>query len=277
MCKCLKDQKEFINSLIGNNTNLSGILDLWEFIEGFVDSFEPVWEATLEMQSEDLNIGNFLRTWLKCEIDLLKKGTNISLELLDALKNRRTELFLNDAFCAAIFMDPRFLNFREFGDEMKKKAENHLFNTWQRICDLKNRTSVEASPIQISQSSKWSDLSIWMNGDVESVQGSTRNFSIKEKISSLKFVRPLDVGQNIFEYWETQKYESRELYDLSRVVLAVPATQVSVERAFSALALVLTKHRTRLDSDILNDILVIKNNKCLLNLLNNDNLTKQNL
>ena len=70
-----------------------------------------------------------------------------------------------------------------------------------------------------------------------------------------------------FDYWEHQKMD-KDLYTLSQIVLSVPATQVSVERAFSALSLVLTKFRTRLSKDVLNEVLIIKLNKEVFHRLN---------
>jgi hypothetical protein len=78
-----------------------------------------------------------------------------------------------------------------------------------------------------------------------------------------------DYNPNIghpFDYWENRKNE-KELYLLSQVIISVPATQVSVERAFSALNLVMTKQRTRLGKEILNEILLIKLNRDVFNRL----------
>lgn len=50
------------------------------------------------------------------------------------------------------------------------------------------------------------------------------------------------------------------------VVLATPSNQVSVERSFSALALVLTSHRAGLGQDALEDILIIKLNRDIFEL-----------
>lgn len=53
-----------------------------------------------------------------------------------------------------------------------------------------------------------------------------------------------------------------ELYKLASVVYAIPPTQSTVERAFSSLPIVLTSHRTRLGSDVLQNIFLIRlNNK----------------
>ena len=42
----------------------------------------------------------------------------------------------------------------------------------------------------------------------------------------------LGKNENVLRYWEHFKESKRELYKLSQVVLAVPATQVCVDRAF---------------------------------------------
>lgn len=48
---------------------------------------------------------------------------------------------------------------------------------------------------------------------------------------------------------------------LAKVVFAVPATQVGVERLFSSLKFVLSNLRYNLNENIVDDILVIRNNQ----------------
>ena len=70
-------------------------------------------------------------------------------------------------------------------------------------------------------------------------------------------------------FWESKTNQWPELYFISQIVLAVPPTQVTVERAFSGLSLVLTNRRCRLTKEFLSDILTVKLNSelfCLTNL-----------
>lgn len=92
--------------------------------------------------------------------------------------------------------------------------------------------------------------------------------SIDRKIESLCHGDRLNADTSTLQYWESKKLEDGELYLLSQTVLGVPATQVSVERAFSALALVLTKQRTSLTEENLNNILVVKLNADILKNIN---------
>ena len=93
---------------------------------------------------------------------------------------------------------------------------------------------------------------------------------ILASIKSLCSMPRLNADENVLEFWESKKFESgyKNLYILSQVVLAVPATQVSVERAFSALTLILSDRRTRMLPDLIDDILIIKLNKNLYRKLN---------
>lgn len=65
---------------------------------------------------------------------------------------------------------------------------------------------------------------------------------------------------SILSFWEQHKYVLLDLYQLAQVVYSVPATSASVERLFSSLKLTLHHQRARMGQDILNAILVMKNN-----------------
>jgi hAT family C-terminal dimerisation region len=56
------------------------------------------------------------------------------------------------------------------------------------------------------------------------------------------------------------RYDDPNLYQLSQDILAVPPTQISVERAFSDLGLILTSRRNRLADNTIENLLVCKLN-----------------
>lgn len=64
-------------------------------------------------------------------------------------------------------------------------------------------------------------------------------------------------GETILTYWQSQRFEQPELFKLSEIVHAVPATQVTVERAFSTLDFVFTKRRGRTKAAILEKQLLV--------------------
>jgi hypothetical protein len=94
----------------------------------------------------------------------------------------------------------------------------------------------------------------------------TEEFIRKVQMISSQERRPIDT--NVLEYWNNLENCETLTYKTAEIILGAPATQVSVERAFSMLALVLTSRRTRLSDQNLNNILSIKLNSEILNSLN---------
>lgn len=72
--------------------------------------------------------------------------------------------------------------------------------------------------------------------------------------------KSLDVEENALKYWEESKYKYPNLYNLSQIVLAIPCAQVSVERSFSALRIIMSDLRTNLSASTLNKLLFVKLN-----------------
>lgn len=79
-----------------------------------------------------------------------------------------------------------------------------------------------------------------------------------EIICQYKDKQPLST--NVLQYWFSKRFTHPLLYKLSNIVLGVPASQVSVERCFSILKFVFSDYRTRLQPDILQDIMLVKLN-----------------
>lgn len=69
---------------------------------------------------------------------------------------------------------------------------------------------------------------------------------------------------DVWNHWVARKASHPELHAVAMVALAAPSNQTSVERAFSALAIVLSDLRTGLGEDVLSNILMVKLNKDLL-------------
>lgn len=69
------------------------------------------------------------------------------------------------------------------------------------------------------------------------------------------------LGMNPIRYWAERKTSHKELYELFLITNSVPITQVSVERAFSSLAFILSPARNSLASDTLENILLVRLNR----------------
>lgn len=106
------------------------------------------------------------------------------------------------------------------------------------------RPTPETSP-EAAQTSEKDPLEDFYDSELENVSqannlGGPEVRSIQQQICELKHLPRLALNTDMKQVWRDKKFEKPELYELATTLLAVPSSQVSVERAFSALALVLT-------------------------------------
>lgn len=148
-----------------------------------------------------------------------------------------------------------------------------MVNTWRTlqrfIPDIEVSRSTSMSSLDPEATVNRNTVSR-LKAYLQSKDGRQNNFilsvdTMERKIDALSQERRLNSAENIFNYWQQKKSEDNELYILSQTVLAVPSSQVSVERAFSALGLILTQNRTKLTDTNLNNVLIVKLNSDLLN------------
>jgi hypothetical protein len=102
------------------------------------------------------------------------------------------------------------------------------------------------------------------NTQSENIQSELSDQLLMNDVKALGLQDKIPMNANIFEYYEnlrTKGLISEDIFDMVMVVLSAPATQVSVERAFSALGLVLPAKRSSLKDSTIDDILI-----CYLNL-----------
>jgi hypothetical protein len=75
---------------------------------------------------------------------------------------------------------------------------------------------------------------------------------------------PIPAIINIVQWWESKTLIWPELHELALIVTAIPATQVSVERLFSALRFILRPQRFNLSSQNVDDIVFLHTNADLV-------------
>lgn len=70
----------------------------------------------------------------------------------------------------------------------------------------------------------------------------------------------VDIDEDLIEYWNSKRFALPWLRKLALIVHSVPATQVSVERSFSALRLILGDLQYNLSEENLEAIVLVKLN-----------------
>lgn len=249
--------------------------DEWSEIENIVQVLNWPFVLTEQLQAEQLTLSDVYGHWITMELKLQKENHPLAGLLLKHLRPRREKILNHQAMNAAIYLDPRFN--RLLSLEKRNEAVYFLQNFWIRLTtfqgqnesdDLNADVCVESDFDSIGDNIDEDLLALVLSSD-ERISKPSGSVSAKEKCIKTQLIKFFETetfnnvqkSKGILGYWSSAvRYEYDALYALSRVLLSVPATQVSVERAFSALRYVLNDYRTGLSDESLENILLIKLN-----------------
>lgn len=177
------------------------------------------------------------------------------------MKGRQHTLFENDAFVAALFLDPRYRLF--LTESQAEMAKVHLCRTWDAIQNLSISTDNGAERATSSSSEDEAD-EIEQLLMAKEKEKSTAVQKGKVPIASLldAYSREARLKRNekVLRYWASMAVTNPDLHKLAMSVIALPVTQVSVERAFSCLKFIFSPLRSSLNEKVLEDILFIRLN-----------------
>ena len=79
-----------------------------------------------------------------------------------------------------------------------------------------------------------------------------------ETLKILQHHQRLDKKTDIYKFWDT--HQNSDLASVCSIMLALPVTQVSVERTFSGLRYILNNLRYNMKHDIIDAIMVLRTN-----------------
>lgn len=196
------------------------------------------------------------------------------------MENRKTFFFEKYVFCAAIFLDPRinFLGPRLISESQKLIAITHLEKTYNQLNSMKGRPTANDSIQQDSLSDNQSSPSMSSQVSDEPVPTPRSKMEailalsypdettiglgeFSNKLREMCNRRRLNADVNVLEYFKYIQYSDKDLYTVVNTVLAVPSTQVTVERAFSMLRIILSDKRCNISEDHLEKTLIINLNR----------------
>ncbi|XP_037943633.1 uncharacterized protein LOC119676467 [Teleopsis dalmanni] len=270
----------------------------WNFIRNFVVAFNPLITSTKKMETEQYIIGDFYRDWLCCEIELedLFSITPYASLLHESMQKRKKVLLDNGAFLSALYLDPRF-NFQNsivLTEEQKSIAVANLLKTFKvlkKLEDLKpgglklKEPQVEGLKMELDSSntssnvsfefpstsseSTYSKLEQRMMKSMISVSNLNAQLTFQQKLTLLSNQKKVPLQTDILSFWNTPEHD-HDIKKVASVALAVPVTQVFMEKAFNALSTIITKLESNVDNNTLNSLLLTKLNFEELNSKNID-------
>lgn len=256
-----------------NNANDSELHvpdELWQFMTTFVESFKPLKITTMQLQNEQMSLSDFYKYWLKLKIELSKISSTIATSVAGIIKKREEHLLQNPVYLSALYLDPRFkflLSSQESEIAQKHliQLSNYIAQTGENRSDPELHNSISNTSTDSNMEIENDELSNYLNErEIIQLASSAENDSEKRRAEIQNFnpERIKNHGINILMYWKIKSNEYPTLSKLARTIYAVPATQVSVERSFSALKFILSDERNRLSSHNLENILLVRlNNK----------------
>lgn len=261
------------------------VVQKYPIIKEIVDVLKVVHETTIELQKKNCTLSDFYARWIKMKLKIEKmkvshRLTNLPLNLEQELLKRENSLFKNRAMLCAIYLDRRFTS--QLTNEETFLVKETLYSLFERIQLVKEDHDIstdydeaknnsdnllqEYITTQDIQARTQSVIHIASSGDQLANTTVGNHTRITKTHLMLAFdnyekMRPADIKVSALNQWKEYKKKFPEIAELASVVLAIPPSQSSVERSFSALAIMLNSKSCKISQSILEHKLLIKINQ----------------
>lgn len=265
MLECTDAIKYFVN---GNQQLFQGFVGQMDSIKKLFSVLGIVAIATKKVQDDSFALTDFFGLWLDITMRLkVSPHTEFAAIMTYSLRSRREQLLSHPAMICGVFLDPRFNS--ELSSEQKNSARLMVNKIWLRLESIKNIQLLDQNETECSLVERYF---------IEKGQAPTR-FESNAPITEHEFNKQLEEYENkmnrihsgcsIVDFWAGRLEQSKDIVNLDAIkeiainLVSVPSTQVPVERAFSHLNFVFSKHRSGLEQEILEFIFLIRLNKDL--------------
>lgn len=252
----------------------------WSKISEICTALRPSKICTKKLQTEQLTLSEFFGVWFETKVATEAVQTPFATLILEQMIHREQKLINNDILLSAVYMDPRY---KVLLDKTQvERAKTYLKRLWVKIISLnRDDNSINESSENVHGSSNSSETNSTYDEFENILKLKERQHNLTNSYSSLSResdvyllhrveneLERYNVEQkrlnrkiNVLQFWEERKHNQHELYKLAITVLAVPATQVSVERLFSGLKFILSSLRTNIDERTLENQLLVRVNR----------------
>ncbi|XP_046803244.1 uncharacterized protein LOC124419057 [Lucilia cuprina] len=254
--------KEFIDD------NLDVSLDIWNFANEFIKVFQVMNTASNKLQSENLIYSDLYIEITNITIKLENLPySDLKQYLTESLNRQKNKMLENDLFVTAIYLDPRIKVC--LTSSQRARAKNCIMQLHTRLLYLKDYDecepmqstetdeSITNSPLTVSNAVDDELEEYFKSFEKTSDMDISTSHSIDQDILIYENQNRLGIKENIIDYWSQQK---NALTEIAFVVLAIPCTQVSVERLYSAIEYIQSDQLNKPSSTNLEHILLVRAN-----------------
>ena len=228
-------------------------------------ALKPLAVLTTKLQEEKLTIPDLVTYWRFAMFQIKEMKTATSENLHRAVELREPSVFENIMIKVGTFLDlkcKRLLSEIEIID-----VKRHLSLLHERRLEIVSTNSqTEEAVVEVPPSQELSDIDQFF-GNLSSKPEQSEAIRQQED----KFIDELNLyekfrwdpksNKSSVEYWLSKSKELPLLSSIALDVMAIPGTEVSVERLFSHLKIVFTDKRSRMDKTLLESILLLRLNK----------------
>lgn len=254
---------EYFASIEGE-TIFKILIAKWSVLTEIVNVLKIVYDATIAIQIPHFTLSDLFRCWIRIHVKLQKMKDDSGLltelvdTLLESLKIRKIGLLKHPSMLCAIYLDPRI--YRELSENEIQIAKMTLANLNDRIQSLRiNLSDSVMSNDSIEEYFKQQNDQQTTSNDTNEKRAHFMQ-SLDNFRNSLPHESSTNHNKSIFEFWEYKKQMYPALYEVSCVINAIPPSQVTVERSFSALSYMFSNRRSNLKQETLENCLMIKLN-----------------
>ncbi|KAM3934836.1 uncharacterized protein RB166_002224 [Leptodactylus fuscus] len=236
----------------------------WNQVTELEKLLEHPFTVIKRLQAEDLTPGIFLKEWKNLMFHLSQRGGLIASGIATSMKRREELLLQNNILLAAVYVDPmhRIL----LDDQQLTKGKEALLEMAVRMKGLQNSQEEEQEefgrPATSSPSSSTEEEFNFekyldhkdraKRSRIEEESSTSKNTAstFQQNFScALKEIEKFDRSSKITVQQAIPLYPDI-VRDVARVVTALPPTQVSVERLFSALKIIRSDLRASMKEDL---------------------------
>lgn len=231
---------------------------------------------TTKLQAVKVSLSDFFGSWAAIKMKMSQMGDDmLANELLVQMKSRENVLFNNHVLNAAVFLDPRYQQYMptrkredaiKYLTELQNKLNRIVRNSTSEIDGTRDAPELNENNTELAAflANNYGDDSSFDDINTTESENIAASNDIKDILNN--FIGEKDsLDTCVFRYWENNIESKPDLYKLASIIHSVPPTQTSVERAFSAMALILTPLRTRMSNDNLENVLLLRLNKEVFN------------
>lgn len=251
------------------------VLLKWPIFEEISNVLKVLYEITIDVQHANFTLSDFYGSWLKMERGLQKlvAASPFAQAMIKELEKRKKVLLNNQALISAVYLDPRY-NFKLTAEEVQI-AKMALQSLHERL-KKQNKSTLQSNSVTHGEDDSFEEDCV-ASGMTRAIRSgitapAPENICIDTSFTDLfesfdQCVR-LHHKDSILEFWHDRRNEDPALYELASIIHAIPPTQATVERAFSALGLVCNNKTSRLSETSLENILMVVLNKNLIDPIN---------